>query len=189
VNGRGSAPAPLVVVLGVSGSGKSTIGAVIAERLGVPFADADSLHSAANIAKMAAGIPLDDADREPWLQSVGGALARAAVAGTGLVMACSALKHAYRQTIRTEAPGVMFVHLHGTREVLAQRLKARSGHFMPLSLLDSQLATLEPLGADEQGIVVDIHPPCDSVAADAVSQLASRLPVAAGPYSRTGRSA
>ena len=185
---RGSAPAPLVVVLGVSGSGKTTIGAVIAGRLGVPFADADSLHSAANIAKMAAGIPLDDDDRGPWLRSVGSELARAAVAGTGLVMACSALKLSYREAIRAEAPGVLFVHLDGTREVLARRLKARSGHFMPLSLLDSQLATLEPLDAAEHGVVVDIEGPPERVAADAVAQLTSRLSTA-DPYSSTGRSA
>jgi gluconokinase len=145
---------PLIVVMGVSGSGKSTVGALLAEQLGVPFEDADALHPAANVAKMAAGIPLTDVDRWPWLALVGQALH--AASRTGLVVACSALKRAYRDAILAEAPAVRFVYLHGSRELLAQRLGHREGHFMPASLLDSQLATLEPLEPDEPGITVDI---------------------------------
>lgn len=145
---------PLIVVMGVSGSGKSTVGALLAQRLGVPFEDADALHPAANVAKMAAGIPLTDDDRWPWLALVGQALH--AASSTGLVVACSALKRAYREAILAEAPAVRFVYLHGSRELLAERLGQRKGHFMPLSLLDSQLATLEPLAADEPGVTVGI---------------------------------
>ncbi|QAY59740.1 gluconokinase [Microbacterium protaetiae] len=150
--------APLIVVFGVSGSGKTTVGTGLADELGVPFIDADALHPASNVAKMASGTPLDDDDRRPWLARVGDELARARRAGTGLVMACSALKRDYRDLIRAAAGGVTFVHLDGEREVLARRTQKRSGHFMPPSLLDSQLATLEPLQPDEAGVVVDISP-------------------------------
>jgi carbohydrate kinase (thermoresistant glucokinase family) len=144
---------PLVVVMGVSGSGKSTVGALVSQRLGVPFADADDLHPASNVAKMSAGQPLDDGDRWPWLAAVGDALAVAS--GTGLVMACSALKRSYRDAIRARAPQAVFVHLHGEPELLAARLAGRLGHFMPSTLLDSQLATLEVPG-DDEGVTVDI---------------------------------
>ncbi|MDO7883266.1 gluconokinase [Salinibacterium soli] len=147
-------PAPLVVVMGVSGSGKSTVGALVADRLGIPFADADDLHPSANVEKMRAGHPLDDEDRGPWLVLVGDALA--AARDTGLVMACSSLKRAYRDLIRDRAPETVFVYLHGSRELLVERMSAREGHFMPSTLLDSQLDTLEPPGADERSITVDV---------------------------------
>jgi len=163
--------APVIVVMGVSGSGKSTIGALLARDLGVPFTDADDLHPIENIEKMASGVPLDDDDRRPWLETVGATLAEAHAAGTGLVIACSALKRGYRDTILAKSPATRFVHLHGTREVLAARTEGRTGHFMPTSLLDSQLATLEALGPDEPGIVVDIDKPVGGILADAVSRL------------------
>lgn len=146
-----------VVVMGVSGCGKSTVGALLADRLGVPFLDADSLHPPENLAKMARGTPLDDADRWPWLRVVGSALAGYP---DGAVVACSALRRAYRDLLGEAVPGLRFVHLVGTREQLAARMRDRDGHFMPVSLLDTQLATLEPLGVDEPGIVLDctLHP-------------------------------
>ncbi len=149
---------PLIVVMGVSGSGKSTVGALLAEALGTPFTDGDDLHPAANVAKMAAGIPLDDADRWPWLAAVGRALAGAGP--EGLVVACSALKRAYRDAIRAEAPTARFVELDSSPELLAARMVQRANHFMPPSLLASQLALLEPLAADEPGVRIpnDVAP-------------------------------
>ena len=140
--------------MGVSGSGKSTVGAALAQRLRVPFADADDFHPPANIAKMTAGEALDDEDRQPWLEAIGEWLA--AHADGGGVMSCSALKREYRDQLRHHARGVEFVHLDGNREVIARRQASRPGHFMPASLLDSQFATLEPLEPDERGFVVDV---------------------------------
>lgn len=161
--------AELVVVMGVSATGKSTVGRLLAGRLGVGFADADDLHPPANVAKMEAGIPLTDADRGPWLEAVGAALA--ASAGAGLVMACSALKRSYRSAILGSAPGVSFVELDGDRALLERRMSARHGHFMPLSLLDSQLQTLEPLEPDEPGFRVDIAPAPAQIVEEIVSRL------------------
>ena len=144
---------PLLVVMGVSGSGKTTVGVALAAALGVPFRDADDLHPAANVAKMAAGIALTDDDRMPWLALVGAELA---VAPDGLVIACSALKKAYRQAILAAAPSVRFVFLDGSRALLESRVQFRRGHFMPASLLDSQLATLEPLAPEEPGVRVSL---------------------------------
>jgi carbohydrate kinase (thermoresistant glucokinase family) len=143
---------PLIVVMGVSGSGKTTIGALLAERLGTPFIDADDLHPASNVAKMAAGHALDDDDRWPWLALVGEALA--AASATGLVVACSALKRSYRQAILAEAPHARFVELDVPREILRLRMLERK-HFMPPALLDSQLETLDSLAANESGLRVD----------------------------------
>ncbi|MFG2000322.1 gluconokinase [Spirillospora sp. NPDC048911] len=149
------APAvPLLVVMGVSGSGKTTFGAALGERLGVPFADADDFHGPANIAKMSAGVPLDDTDRLPWLRAIGAWLA--GHAHRGGVVGCSALKRAYRDLLRDCAPGVGFVHLHGEREVVRRRVAGRPGHFMPASLVDSQFRALEPLEPDERGVVLDL---------------------------------
>lgn len=155
----------LVVVMGVSGSGKSTVGEALARRLHVPYADADEFHSAANIAKMSAGIPLDDADRLPWLRAIGAWLAEHT--DTGAVVTCSALRRAYRDTLREQAPDVEFVHLDGDRETVRRRVAGRDGHFMPESLVDSQFATLEPLGADERGVVLDLAAPVDDLVAAA----------------------
>lgn len=141
---------PRIVVMGVSGSGKTTVGAVLAGALGVPFVDADDLHPVSNVEKMAAGIPLTDDDRVPWLDAVGRALG----AERGIVVACSALKRAYRDQIRVHAPEARFALLNVHREKLVDRIAHRADHFMPGSLLESQLTTLEPLGGDEGGITV-----------------------------------
>ncbi len=148
-----AAPVPRVVVMGVSGAGKSTIGGRLAHALGVPFAEGDDFHPRANVAKMRAGEPLTDADRVPWLDSIAAWLAERAVGGG--VVSCSALKRDYRDRLRAAAPDVLFLHLTASREELASRMSTRREHFMPASLLDSQLATLEPLAADERGIAVD----------------------------------
>lgn len=149
-----SAAAPLVVVMGVSGCGKSTIGALVADAMNVPFLDGDSLHPLANIHKMADGAPLTDEDRWPWLEIVGDELAGASAGG--MVIACSALKRRYRDVIRAKEPATIFLHLDGSLDVLNARLQGRSGHFMPASLLASQLASLEPLDADERAVLLDI---------------------------------
>lgn len=168
----GGGAVPRVVVMGVSGSGKSTVGWLLARRLDVAFVDADGLHPPANVAKMTAGEPLTDADRLPWLRAVAAELA---AAPAGAVVACSALRRRYRDVLRDGAPGVTFVHLDGSRDVLAARLAARLDHFMPASLLDSQLATLEPLDADEAGVVLDVGETPDRLAEAA----ARRVTVAA----------
>jgi carbohydrate kinase (thermoresistant glucokinase family) len=147
---------PPIVVMGVSGAGKSTVAAALAQRIGGVYVDADDLHPAANVHKMASGIPLTDEDRAPWLDAVGKAL-RSSVGGRPVIVACSALKRKYRERIRAEAPRAFFVLLTGTRDELERRLRARKGHFMPASLLDSQLATLEPLASAERGATVNIH--------------------------------
>lgn len=153
--------APLVVLMGVSGCGKSTIGAALAQRLGVHFIDGDDLHSAANVAKMTAGVPLEDADRWPWLADIGRTLSDHSAGG--LVIACSALKRTYRDAIRWEAPATVFVHAHGEAGVIHDRMAARPGHYMPVALLESQLSILEPLGEDENGLVLDIQRPVNEL--------------------------
>lgn len=145
---------PILVVMGVSGSGKTTVGEALAVKLGVPFQDADSLHPASNVAKMVSGHALTDDDRIPWLALVGAELS--AARGSGLVMACSALKRSYRAAILAVASDVHFIYLAGSRELLNSRVQHRQGHFMPASLLESQLATLESLDIDEPGITVSL---------------------------------
>jgi len=156
--------------MGVSGSGKSTVGAALAQRLRKPFADADDFHPEANIAKMSAGEPLDDDDRHPWLEAIGAWLGDHEGGG---VMTCSALKRAYRDQLRAHAPDTVFVHLHGERGVITRRQATRPGHFMPASLLDSQFATLEPLGSDETGFVVDVDQSVDEIVEQATEHLTS----------------
>lgn len=144
----------VVVVMGVAGTGKTTIGPLLAARLDVPYAEGDDFHPEANIAKMSAGTPLTDDDRWPWLDAIGSwAHGRA---GLGGVVSSSALKRSYRDRLRSAAPGVVFVHLTGSHELIRARMAQRHGHFMPPALLDSQFATLQPLGPDEAGIDVDV---------------------------------
>ena len=147
---------PLLVVTGVSGSGKTTVGTALAARLRVPFADADDFHPPGNVAKMSAGTPLDDTDRAPWLRAIGAWLAGHPGGG---VVACSALKRRYRDVLR--APGVGFLQLTGDIEVVRRRVAARPGHFMPAALVDSQFADLEPLAPDEHGITLDLDQDVD----------------------------
>ncbi len=161
--------APLVVVMGVSGSGKSTVGAALGQRLRVPFADADDFHPPANIKKMSAGIPLDDGDRHPWLEAIGEWLS--AHDENGGVISCSALKRRYRDQLRHHDHRVLFLHLEGGRDVIAARQASRPGHFMPSSLLTSQFATLEPLAPDEHGIVIDVDQPIDAIVQEFVDRI------------------
>jgi gluconokinase len=150
-----------MVVMGVAGSGKTTIGEALALAIGATYVDGDQLHPQANIAKMSAGIPLSDEDRWPWLAKVGETLrpGRATV-----IVGCSALKRVYRNFI-TESAGapVLFIYLDGSRELISRRMRERTGHFMPESLLDSQFATLEPPGANENAVAVAIDAPLDQI--------------------------
>ncbi len=158
-----SEPVRHLVVMGVSGSGKSTVGAALAQRLRLPFADGDDLHPIANIVKMSQGRPLDDADRAPWLETVGAWLRDRPEGG---VVSCSALKRGYRDAIRARCADASFVLLHGPRAVIERRQATRPGHFMPASLLDSQFAILEPLEADEPGLEIDVDQQVDAIVED-----------------------
>lgn len=161
IEARRSPPAPLLAIMGVSGSGKTTLGAAVSQRLGLPFADADDFHSPANLAKMSAGTPLDDADRLPWLRTIGDWLA--GHSATGCVLSCSALKRSYRDLLRAPAPSLSFVHLNPPPPVVHRRMAARLGHFMPASLVASQFQALEPLHPDEPGITLDLDVPVDQL--------------------------
>lgn len=161
-----------VVVMGVSGSGKSTVATGIATALGLHFIDGDGLHPAANVARMQAGTPLVDEDRWPWLDRIGACLADDRQWPEGVAIACSALKRIYRDRIRAAAPGVRFVFLDGPAELIGSRMAGRVGHYMPAALLESQLKTLEPPDADEADAMrIDIELPVDEVIAIAVGAL------------------
>ena len=160
---------PLVCVMGVSAAGKSTVGAALAETMGVRFLDADDLHSDENRARMRSGVPLTDEDRQPWLDAVGAEFRGRRA--TGIVIACSALRRRYRDRIRAAEPDVVFVHLDGSPDLLGARAGARTEHFMPAGLLASQFATLEPLEADEPGLVADVA----TGTSELVAEVATRL--------------
>ncbi|GHE58937.1 gluconokinase [Streptomyces cellulosae] len=161
----------VVVVMGVAGTGKTTIGPLLAARLGVPYAEGDDFHPQSNIAKMSAGTPLTDDDRWPWLDAIGDwAQGRA---GLGGVVSCSALKRSYRDRLRAVAPGVIFVHLTGDRALIEDRMSHRQGHFMPPALLDSQFATLQPLEPDEAGVAVSVTGSPEEITGRAATALTS----------------
>jgi gluconokinase len=171
--------APLVVVMGVCGSGKSTVGHLLARRLGAEFLEGDNLHPPRNVERMAAGIALTDHDRREWLLEIAHQLADARASRHALVVSCSALKKTYRDTLRTASPQLAFVHLDGHRALLEARLHERAGHFMAGSLLESQLATLEAPGADECAITFDAALVAAQIANDAAAWLASPTPPSA----------
>jgi len=157
-----------VVVMGVSATGKTSVGEQLAEELGCEFIEGDQLHPSANIDKMTRGIPLTDEDRWPWLQAIAELVAVRDHDGISTVVTCSALRRSYRDVLRDAAP-TFFVHLHAPYDVLAARMQHRTKHFMPTGLLRSQFETLEELGDDEAGAVVDVSPPLDEVVEEAVN--------------------
>lgn len=158
-----------VVIMGVSGCGKSTLGRALAARLGLRYVEGDELHPPENVARMAAGVALTDADRRGWLQAVAHELA--AGGGTGTVVACSALRRRYRDQLRAAAPDLRLVHLQGPRALLEQRLATRQGHYMPPSLLQSQLDTLEPPATDERALTLDFAEPAEQLCEQAAQWL------------------
>ena len=160
-----------VVVMGVCGCGKSTVGERLARELDALYVEGDAFHPAANVARMAAGIALSDDDRQGWLEALAEQLAAARRDGHSVVLACSALKRRYRDVLRQGAPELRVVHLHGERDMLARRLAARQGHYMPASLLDSQLAALGAPGPDERAIALDAGTPTDTLVRSALAQL------------------
>lgn len=164
-----------IVVMGVAGSGKTTVAALLAGRLGASFAEGDDFHSPANVAKMAAGHPLVDDDRWPWLNGIRDWFAKELAAGRSAVVPCSALRRSYRDLLETAGDGtagtVQFVHLTGSYDLLRERIQGRAGHFMKPEMLDSQLAALEPLGDDEPGFAVDITPRPDQIVEEALRLL------------------
>jgi gluconokinase len=157
--------------MGVAGSGKSSVMAALAARLGWPALEGDSLHPPANVAKMAAGLPLTDADRAPWLDAIGRWIDERVAERRSSLVTCSALRRSYRDALRRGRPSVWFVHLSTAPHVLAARMTRREGHFMPASLLDSQLATLEPLGSDEPGTSIETLAPPDVLADELIGAL------------------
>jgi gluconokinase len=160
-----------VVVMGVSGCGKTTVAKRISAVCGWAFAEADEFHSVANVEKMRGGLPLTDDDRWPWLRDLSGWMAARAAAGESTVVACSALKRSYRTVLSAGPPSIVFVHLDGPSPTIRERLSRRSGHYMPASLLDSQVADLEPLHHDEPGFVLDVNLPPDELVRRAVQRL------------------
>lgn len=163
-------PPPAVIVMGVCGTGKSTIGRGLAAALDLPFVDADDHHPAANVAKMRQGIALTDGDREPWLDGLSTLIQTHLHSGRGIVLACSALRESYRERLQPTDRSLQFVFLHGDRELLASRLTSRSDHYMPATLLDSQLATLE-VPAPRDALWCDVANPPATIVAQALAYI------------------
>jgi len=162
-----------LIVMGVSGSGKTTVGEQLAAHFGAPFIEGDRLHPPENVAKMSAGTPLDDDDRLPWLKAIAARLAEADGSPSGVVAACSSLKRSYRAILTSGVSRrTSFVFLDGSQALLSERMKTRKGHFMPASLLDSQLATLEPPGSDEDVIRIDLDGDIDAELEAAIARIA-----------------
>jgi carbohydrate kinase (thermoresistant glucokinase family) len=172
----------IVVIMGVTGCGKTTVGAQVAARLGVGFAEGDRFHPPANVTKMSRGEPLADADRWPWLAEIAAEIDRVHTAGAGLVVGCSALKRGYRDVLIGPRRAVRLVYLKGTPELIAARLAARHGHFMPASLLPSQFAALEEPGPDERPIVADVSAPPEQI----VDRVLAALACGAAGQQRSG---
>ena len=169
---------PIVVVMGVCGCGKSLVGRILAERLGCRFVEGDEHHPPANITRMAAGTPLTDEDRAGWLATLARFITAADRSGEGLVLSCSALKRMYRDQLRGVSRRVAFLHLHGDKALIGERMKARSAHFMPTSLIDSQFAALETPGPDEAAWTADVAHPPDAIVTDFLDRLPGLLPAA-----------
>jgi len=184
VSGDSSQTPCALIVMGVSGSGKSTIAEKLAERMGWRYEDGDTFHPASNVAKMSAGHPLTDEDRWPWLQAIADEIDRACKAGEHLAVACSALKHSYRDVLAHGRDDVRIVYLRGTQELIAGRLTERKGHFMPPGLLASQFKTLEPPGPDENPLMVSI----DASVEEIVDDITGQLRLSAGSTPRRKRS-
>lgn len=173
-------PVQHLVIMGVAGSGKTTLATLLQERLGWPYAEADEFHPQANIDKMSAGTPLDDEDRWPWLAAIRDWLTAQTDAGLSSIVTCSALKTTYRDVLRSAEGRVHFVHLTAAPDLLEQRMSGRSGHFMPPTLLPSQLQTLQPLTAEEDGITIVVDVPPDEVADRTIEAFGLRAADAAG---------
>lgn len=169
-----TATPPVLVLMGVSGAGKSSVAALLAGRLGWPFAEGDDMHPQANIDKMAAGHPLDDADRWPWLAQVAAWIDARVAEGAGGIVTCSALKRRYRDVLG--GPGVLFVYLTSSKDQIAERLLARHGHFMPAALLDSQFAALEPPGPEEGALTIEVSGTAQDTAAKILAHLEGSRP-------------